>query len=64
MSSHKEGRGIDIYDPHDGAMDHWCMQNQVDLVEIGLYMEHPAATPGWCHLTTRAPGSGSRVFYP
>jgi len=30
----------------------------------GLYREHPEATPGWCHLTTRAPKSGRRTFYP
>ena len=24
----------------------------------------PEATPGWSHWTTRAPGSGRRVFYP
>jgi len=63
-SSHKEGRGIDIFDPHDGDLDEWCMNNPEQLTMLGLYMEHPAATKGWCHLTTRAPKSGKRVFYP
>lgn len=63
-SSHKQGRGIDIYDPNDGDLDAWCLANLDALEECGLYMEHPAATKGWCHLTDRAPGSGNRAFYP
>lgn len=61
LSSHKEARGVDLYDP----------ENQLDeritdeLLEAhGLYREHPDSTPGWCHLTTRAPGSGRRTFRP
>ena len=60
-SSHKEGRGIDLYDP-DGEID-----DNIDdamLEEFGLYREHPAATRRWCHLTTRPPRSGKRSFYP
>ncbi len=63
-SSHKEGRGIDIYDPFDGDLDAWCLAHPRHLIGHGLYMEHPAATKGWCHLTTRPPRSGNRVFYP
>lgn len=62
-SAHKVGQAVDIYDP-DGDLDDWCLDNQDSLVMLGLYLEHPAATKGWCHLGTRAPRSGKRVFYP
>lgn len=62
-SSHKEGRGVDRYDPH-GAIDDWIMAHQDVLAECGLYIEHPDATPGWSHWTDKAPRSGNRVFYP
>lgn len=61
FSSHKQGRGIDVYDP----------QNQLDsfltdefLAAYGLYREAPDATIHWAHLTDRAPGSGLRTFNP
>lgn len=62
-SAHKEGLAVDRYDP-DGAIDDWLMARQHSLKEHGLFMEHPSATPGWCHLQLRAPASGNRVFYP
>lgn len=60
-SSHKEGKGVDVYDPGN-VLDH--MITDEDLIHFELYREHPDSTPGWCHLTTRAPGSGKRTFYP
>lgn len=60
-SSHKEGTGIDLYDPSehiDNAL------TDALLTRFGLYREHPNATKGWAHLTTRAPGSGNRTFLP
>ena len=69
-SSHREACGVDPYDPGD-RLDAWLDRfEQADtgfnskLAEHGLYREHPSATPGWCHLTTRAPDSGKRTFYP
>lgn len=59
-SSHKEGKGIDIYDP-DGDLDSACTDDL--LAKHGLYREHPSQTKGWMHLTTRAPRSGKRTFY-
>lgn len=60
-SSHKQGRGCDVYDP----------QNKLDrflsdpvLAKHGLYREHPDDTVGWTHLSDRAPGSGNRTFRP
>ena len=62
-SSHKEGLAVDRYDPR-GEIDQWCVTHQDRLAVHGIYIEAPEATPGWSHWTTRAPGSGRRVFYP
>lgn len=62
-SSHKVGRGVDIYDPHN-ALDSWCYLHQDILKHLGLHMEHPDATNTWCHLTDRAPRSGNTCFFP
>lgn len=60
-SSHKEGRGIDIYDP-DNHLDQWL--TDAVLEEHDLYREAPASTPHWCHLTDRPPLSKRRTFQP
>ena len=62
-SLHITCEAIDLYDP-EGVLDDWCLQNITLLEGYGLYLEHPAATKGWCHLQTCAPRSGKRVFYP
>lgn len=62
-SSHKQGKAVDIFDKNND-LDEWLLKHQSLLERYGLYMEHPGATPRWCHLTTRAPGSGKRVFFP
>jgi len=73
-SSHKEGKGVDDSD-QDDEFDLWLNQFEVPmpngqpggntkLEEYGLYREHPDTTLTWCHLTTRAPGSGKRTFWP
>lgn len=62
-SKHISCLAIDLEDPH-GVLDAWCMANLGVLEEIGLWLEHPHATPGWCHLQTQPPRSGSRVFSP
>jgi hypothetical protein len=59
-SSHKEGRGVDVFDP-DGDID--MALTDARLAKHGLYREHPAQTPTWTHLTDRAPRSGKRTFY-
>jgi len=65
MSNHMLARACDVNDD-DGMLDKWCMSNvgQDALERIGLWMEHPSATPRWCHLQTVPPRSGRRVFYP
>jgi len=60
-SSHKEGQAVDIYDPR-GVLDDLLSDEILDNHD--LYREHPDDTPGWCHLTTRAPRSGRRTFHP
>jgi len=62
-SKHIQCLAIDI-DDDDDSLDAWCMANQEVLAEIGLWLEHPAATPRWCHVQTIPPKSGNRVFYP
>lgn len=62
-SSHKEGRGLDRYDPRN-AIDNWIMGHQDALVRHGLYIEAPDCTQGWSHWTDKPPRSGKRVFWP
>ena len=50
-SKHVLCQAIDLGDD-DGALDAWCMTNLRALEEIGLWLEHPAATPRWCHVQT------------
>jgi hypothetical protein len=62
-SLHMDGKAIDL-DDDDGELDEWCHSNQAKLAALGLWLEHPAATKGWCHLQSVGPKSGRRVFYP
>lgn len=63
FSAHKEGMAVDIFDP-DNSIDQYITAHPEVLDIFNLYREHPSATPGWCHLSTRAPKSGRRTFYP
>lgn len=64
-SKHISCQAIDLYDP-DGDLDEWLMTmgGRLALEDLGLWLEHPAATKGWCHVQTVPPRSGNRVFYP
>jgi hypothetical protein len=62
-SKHIHCLACDLHDP-DGDLDDWCMKNQDKLEAIGLWIEHPSATKGWCHVQIVPPRSGARVFYP
>lgn len=63
-SKHITGLAADVYDP-DGDLDEWCMANaDTVLKDLGLWLEHPAATKGWCHVQAVPPGSRRRVFFP
>ena len=62
-SKHISGDAIDLEDK-DGKLKEWCVFNQATLEELGLYMEHPSATPTWVHLQQVPPASGNRIFKP
>lgn len=62
-SKHISMQACDIYDP-EGLIDDWCMENLDVLEQIGLWLEHPSATKGWCHVQSVPPKSRRRVFYP
>jgi len=63
-SLHLRCMAVDLYDP-DGDLDEWLLANaDTVLKDLGLWLEHPAATKGWAHVQLKPPGSGRRVFYP
>ena len=62
-SSHLYGCAVDIADA-DGKLKAWCVANKAKLVECGLWMEDPASTKTWCHLSSYAPLSMNRIFKP
>lgn len=63
LSAHKTGEAVDIFDPLN-TLDNFITKNPELLVRFGLYREAPEATAHWCHLSTRAPHSGNRTFFP
>jgi hypothetical protein len=64
-SKHMTGEAIDLSDD-DGSLDAWCVSpaGLLALASCGLWLEHPDATPRWCHTQTIPPKSGRRVFHP
>lgn len=62
-SKHMSAEACDVFDP-DGDLDDWCMSHPDVLEECQLWLEHPSATKGWCHLQTIPPRSGKRAFFP
>jgi len=62
-SKHITCDAIDLED-NLGKLKEWCVFNQDKLEEVGLWMEHPSATPTWVHLQQVAPNSGNRIFHP
>lgn len=68
-SSHRIAEGVDVYDPWN-TLDKWLdgfehgQGGNTMLEKHGLYRESPDDTPGWLHVTTRAPASGKRTFAP
>lgn len=69
LSNHTTCKAIDLGDP-DNKLDRWLLTDagQLALEECELWMEHPSATPGWCHLQlvqNRSWVEGKpRFFYP
>ena len=64
-SKHMSAEAIDL-DDDCGELDEFLFSDEGrKLLTIhGLWMEHPAATKGWCHLQSVPPRSGNRVFFP
>lgn len=62
-SKHKDGRGIDIYDPRRQFAS-WCLAHPKELEKRGIHMEDPRWTPTWVHLQDVPPGSGKLVYIP
>ena len=67
-SLHMRCLAIDLFDP-DGDLDDWLFSvADTVLKDLGLWMEHPAATKGWAHVQLVPQGSykrtGRRWFYP
>lgn len=52
-SAHMECLAVDFRDT-DESLDKWCLDNQALLEQLGLWLEHPDATKGWCHLDLKA----------
>ena len=62
-SKHITGQAVDLYDP-DGVIDAHLHTHFDLLIKHRLWMEHPSATKGWCHLQSVPPRSGNLCFYP
>jgi len=62
-SAHMTCEACDLVDT-DGALDTWCMANLELLKLLGLRLESPDRTKGWCHLDTRYKAGTNPVFVP
>lgn len=60
-SAHLYCQAVDFRDL-SGKLKDWLMQNICVLEELGLWLEDPSKTAGWCHVQTRP--AKSRVFIP
>lgn len=58
-SAHITCQAVDLRDV-DGEIKKFCTEER--LKECGLWMEHPSATPTWCHVQVRP--ANNRIFYP
>lgn len=62
-SAHITGEAVDIYD-NDMNLCNYLKGHPEILESCDLYMEDPRYTNGWCHLSSRRPKSGKRIFIP
>jgi hypothetical protein len=62
-SAHFTFQAKDLRDPH-GKLDRIVIANIPFMQRVGLYVEHPRYTKGWCHLSSRAPASGNIIYIP
>ena len=63
-SLHMVGKAVDLADS-DGSIKEKILNKPYLLLDYGLWMEHPDATPGWVHLDTGVRSSRLiKVFKP
>ena len=62
-SNHMICAAVDFKDPEQ-KLAKWLISRLDVLEACGLYMEDPSATPTWCHVQIKPPGSGRRIFKP
>lgn len=62
-SRHMTGQAVDLEDPA-GRLGCWALANPIVLEQIGIWCEHPSATPTWLHCQSVPPGSKRRFFLP
>jgi hypothetical protein len=62
-SQHIWCNAIDLED-NDGRLKKWCLDNEMRLNEVEIWMEHPDYTPTWVHWQRVPPKSGNRFFKP
>lgn len=64
-SRHIMALAVDLSDD-DEMLDKWCasVDGRIAMTETELWLEHPIATPRWCHLQTVPPKSKNRIFMP
>jgi Peptidase M15 len=60
-SNHLTCAAVDLEDKN-GKLKAWLSEEELE--KYGLFMEHPAATPSWCHLQLFPPRSGAIIFHP
>lgn len=64
-SLHMSGKAVDLRDPRPGHLKTLIAQNPTVLLDYGLWMEDPEATPTWCHLDTGIRATRTpRIFRP
>jgi len=63
FSRHQTCQAADVIDS-DGTLAAFVQQKNSALERAGLWVEHPAYTPGWVHFQICPPKSGRRIFIP
>lgn len=58
-SPHMTGHAVDLVDK-DGEIDRFMMNSSDKLKKLGLYVENPQETIGWCHVQFR---KASAIFF-
>lgn len=62
-SAHLQGLAVDIQDTNKELYT-WCTNNNLLLIQLGLYIEDGKYTDGWIHFQAKRPKSGNVFFKP